>query len=288
MKTTAGNIAKHLGIIVGTTALLVFVMLRPFLAGRYDGLSVPLSTMVQVCGVVGLLLVPIGIAWLAYELRSERKEKRHRFAVASLAAGVVVALAVSLVGVATSGISLGVLTFGIGLYLAVQCVRALKEEENSERNALSAIPLYLVSLPVLILVLQLVLAEPVIEWSRSRAIAQSTEFINAIEQYRAANGTYPASLGATWADYDTGVIGIERHTYARGVEAYNIIFQLPSFLLNDFGTREFVVYNPRDEHTITSHTNWILLATPEESLEGRGWYASHDAGALHWKSFLFD
>jgi hypothetical protein len=244
--------------------------------------------MVQVFGVVGLLLVPTGIAWLVYELRSGSKEKRYRFVFAALAAGVVVALAVSLAGAATNGVSLGVLTFGLALYLAVQCVRALKTVRHAERGAVCAAPLYLISLPVLVSVSQLAIAERATEWSRSRAIAQSAEFIGDIEQYRAVNGTYPPSLGATWADYDTGVVGIERHTYARRGEAYNVFFELPSFLLKDFGTREFVVYNPLDAHTITSHTNWILRATPEQTLEGRGWYASRDTGAPHWRSFLFD
>ena len=288
MSPTGSHVARHLALIAALTAVLVFVMLRPFLPGRHDGLAVPLSTMVQAFGVVGLLLVPVGVAWLVYEVRSGRKDARHRFVLTSLAAGAVVALAVSLVGVATSGLSLGVLTGGATLHAGGRCVRALKREQDAGRGGFNAAPLYLICLPVLVLVFQSVLAARTLDWSRSRAIAHSAPFIGDIERYRAANGMYPESLGATWPDYETGVVGIERHTYARRGDAYNVFFLLPSFLLEDFGTREFVVYNPRDEHTITSHTNGILLSTPERPLEGRGWYASRDTGVPRWKSFLFD
>jgi hypothetical protein len=288
MRPTRSRVARHLALIAGVTAVLVFVMLRPFLPGRHDGLAVPLSTMVQVFGVVGLLLLPVGLAWLVHELRSERKNGRRRYVFASLTAGFVVAAAVSLAGVATSGLALGIVTAGVALSLGVRCVRVLNSETDAERGAFNAAPLYLVCLPVLVLVFQSALAARTLDWSRSRAIAHSASFIGDIERYRAANGMYPASLGATWPDYDTGVVGIERHTYARRGDAYNVFFLLPGFLLKDFGTREFVVYNPRDEHTITSHTNGILLATPDRPLEGQGWYASRDTGVPHWKSFLFD
>jgi len=48
-------------------------MLLPFLPGQYDSLAVPLSMMAQLFGIVGLLLVPLGVVWIAYEYRSEGK-----------------------------------------------------------------------------------------------------------------------------------------------------------------------------------------------------------------------
>ena len=38
-------------------------------------------------------------------------------------------------------------------------------------------------------------------------------------------------------------MGIDRYHYERSGEAYNVIFKEPSL---GFGTRRFVVYNPRD------------------------------------------
>src|SRR5262245_48970604 len=53
------------------------------------------------------------------------------------------------------------------------------------------------------------------------------------------------------------------------------------------GTREFVVYNPRDEQVMTSHNMDLLQRTGELGLR-RGYYAVHDTPHPHWKYFLFD
>jgi hypothetical protein len=64
MKPAIHNIATHLALIIGIATLLVLCMVYPFLPGGYDRLAVPLSTMAQVFGVVGLALVPGGLLWL--------------------------------------------------------------------------------------------------------------------------------------------------------------------------------------------------------------------------------
>lgn len=58
----------HIFRMVALTACLALCMLLPFLPGRYDSLSVPLSMMAQLFGIVGLLVVPVGIVWVAYEV----------------------------------------------------------------------------------------------------------------------------------------------------------------------------------------------------------------------------
>lgn len=57
-----------------------------------------------------------------------------------------------------------------------------------------------------------------------------------------------------------------------------------------FGTREFVMYNPGDQHAMTSHKmDRLQLTPPQLALEqSRGHYAVHDAPHLHWKYFWFD
>jgi hypothetical protein len=59
-------------------------------------------------------------------------------------------------------------------------------------------------------------------------------------------------------------------------------------LFDNIGTREWVVYNPRDEHRMYSHTSWFLLLSPEELERSQGWYAVHDSPTPHWKYFSFD
>ena len=271
---------RHVVFIALLAALLVFVMLRPFLPGRYDALAAPLSTMVQVFGVAGLLVVPIGIAWFVRERQGNGRGKRRSFVPLAVTGALMVALIVSLAGAATGGASLGMLTFMLAGYAGTRAWMA--------HDAPRAVALYLVALPVLVLLAQLTLAAPMTSWSRNHAIAQSEPFIRGIEQYAATNGAYPESLAAEWADYETGIVGSKPYLYARKGAAYNVYFEQPRFLLDRPGTIEFVVYNPRGQHMITGHAATILRSTPARQLEGTGWYEARDTGAPHWKSFLFD
>ena len=59
---------------------------------------------------------------------------------------------------------------------------------QAEAESFNPAPLYLVVVSSAVLILQLSLATPAKEFSRNRAIAQSAEMINDLEQYRAAYG----------------------------------------------------------------------------------------------------
>ena len=105
------------------------------------------------------------------------------------------------------------------------------------------------------------------------------------ERHRAAGGTYPASLLSVWKDYSPAVIGIEKYHYGRSGEAYNLLFEQPAA---DLATREFVVYNPRDEQVATSHAMDCLQYSPERLARARGYFAVHQTPHAHWKYFWFD
>jgi hypothetical protein len=286
----------HLVCMGGATALIVLGILLPFLPGSHDVLALPLSTMTQASGVLGLLLLPVGIPWLVYELRQQARRKRGLpvkarrlfFMLAALAAASVVVLGLSLVGLATVGLSWCVLVLALWLYVVARLVPGLRREMAAETARLHPAPPYLVFLPAAALAAQLVLAGPVTDFSRSRAITQAAELIRDLEGHRAREGSYPSSLAAVWRDYQPSVAGIERYHYAPNGEAYDLFFEQPRFLLDHPGTREFVVYNPLDQHVMISHASWILLLPAEELWRNQGWYALHDAASPHWRRFFFD
>ena len=147
-------------------------------------------------------------------------------------------------------------------------------------------PLYLICLPVFTLLLQLTLAKHLTQQSRNRAIQNADSFIRHIEEYYTQQGQYPLTLQAQNKDYNPGVVGVEKYLYAPHRKGYNLSFEQPRFLLDKFGTREWVVYNPSDENSVYSHTAWLL---PTDQLEpSQGWYASGNTGHQHWIYFLFD
>jgi hypothetical protein len=286
----------HVALIGGLTAVLVLAVFYPFLPGKYDPLALPLSTMAQAFGATGVLLVLPGTAWLAYELRKQwyRKrsiphpDRRHYFALASMITAAIPALAVFLVALMAAGYALAFLTLALYAYLGARLIPRLSALKNSEPADFNPAPLYLVVIPSIVLLLQLMLATPAIEFSRNRAIANSSELIHDIEAYRAANGRDPNTLLAVWKDYDPYIVGIEKFHYAPQGDAYNLFFEQPRLLFDNIGTREFVVYNKLDQHVIPSHATWNLAWTFERLKTRQGWYTVHDAASPHWKYFWFD
>jgi len=288
--------AAHLARMGAITMLIIACMFLPFLPGQYDGLAVTLSAMSQLFGVAGLLLVPIGVLWLAYELtkRARRKrnlphiERAYYFARASIIASSIVAVAISLGAFASIGLTFGFGTLALLAYIVSRLIPKLKLLKNAEPENLNPAPLYLTFIPIAVLVLQVMFAAPATEFSRNYAIARTAELINAIEEYRIANGHYPKSLLAEHQDYEPSVIGIKQYYYEPSGDAYNLFFEQPTFLLANPGTREFVMYNKLDEQTMIAHDSDILRWTPAELQQRRGWYAVHDAPSPHWKYFWLD
>ncbi|MCC7008294.1 MAG: hypothetical protein IT184_05715 [Acidobacteria bacterium] len=271
----------HATLIAGVAALLAFSMVYPFLPGRYDELAVPLSTMAQVFGVVGLALVPGGVLWLIVP--------RYGFPLALLATaiGTGVALVLALFATLSVGNAFGVLTLAIWISVLVRLAPRLKDLRRAGDRRFSPAPFYLVLLPTLAFGSQLALAVPATRWSRDRAMANAGELIADIEQYRTRHGSYPPALQAQHADYVPDVIGVEQYFYAPRGESYNLAFEQPRFLLDRFGTREWVVYNPRGEHRLYSHAA-RLLSSPDLGGSGQGWYASGETGHVYWRYFWFD
>jgi hypothetical protein len=296
MKIRSGKILLHITLMGGITALVVLCILYPFLPGEYDSLAAGLSTMAQVFGVLGLLLLPIGTLWLVHELklRARRirnlpaKARRYSFALVSIVASSLVAVAVSLVAFATTGLSVSVLALSLWAFIVSRFISSLKGLKKTVAVGFNPTPLYLMFIPVAVTLFQLALASPATDYSRSNAITNSAELIHDIEEYHTAHGRYPVSLLAVWKDYYPSVVGIEKYHYAPDGDTYNLFFEQPRFLLDNLGTREFVVYNRLDEHAMISHTSWILILSPEELDTAQGWYAVQDAPSPHWKYFWFD
>ena len=261
--------------------------LLPFLPGGYDTLAVPLSAMSQVFGIVGLLLVPVGALWVASRYSKRLAGKQYGIAIVALIASSIVWLSSSLGAIVGSGPLLAVGVVALWIYVVIRVWPRLRLLKTAPPTSTRPVAFYLLIVPVAVALLQWALVAPAIEFSRNRAIQNSARLIAEIEQHRAANGRYPASLFSVHADIHPGIIGIEKYHYEPSGEAYNLLFEQPAL---HFGTREFVVYNPLDQQTVTSHRLDRLQLTPSElALEHtRGHNAAHDAGHPHWKYFWFD
>lgn len=287
----AVRIAVHLVAALAIATLMVGCILYPLLPGPYDSLARPLAIVVQAASLPALLLVPIGLGWAVSDLRrgpDPAPGQGFFSACAALVVGSLALFVATLAAVAEAGYSLGLLVLAAGIAGLGWLVPRVGRLRTSIRRRPGALPWYLVAVPTMTVLFPWAFASPLTQTSRHRAIANSRELIARIEQFRARFGRYPQTLTAMWRDYDPGVVGVERYHYARQGEGYNLFFEQPRLLLDQFGTREWVVYNPRDEHRVYSHTAWFLLLSPDELERSQGWYLAHDAGVPHWKYFWFD
>ena len=275
----------HLLGITAATAGIILCTLLPFLPGRYDTLAVPLSMIAQLLGKVGLLLVPVGALWMASRYWSRLAGRQYVVAIGALIAALLVWV-ILLVGALMSSLLLGVGALALSAYAVVRMSPRLRLLTSATPRPPSALPLYMLIVPIAVAILQVVLAGPATEFSRSRAIRNSAPLIADIEQYRAVHGRYPTSLLSVWPDYSPTIIGISEYHYEPSGDAYNL-FEQGTFQL---GTREFVMYNPRDQQVMTSHKMDLLQLTPAQLAldQTRGHYAVHDAPHPHWKYFWFD
>jgi hypothetical protein len=272
------------------TVIIVATFL-PFAPGGYDPLAVPLSGMAWALGHVGLWLVPVGGLWLWVSTRQASHSTRSArpapvwLVWVTLGECVFIAIVVVLIAFASSGSQLlaaatavftGLLIFRLG-----RRIRAAQTEMSMPRMA----AVILIVAPIVVLTAQTMLVDAVTTHARNRAIANGAPLIAEIERYRVRRGVYPESLFSVWGDYKPSIVGIDRYHYERSGESYNVIFKEPSL---GFGTRRFVVYNPRDTQRVTVHEQDRLLLDDAALAADNARYTVIQAlPQPHWKAFLF-
>lgn len=284
---------RHVAWMSVAALLVVASTLLPYLPGRYDGLAVTLSASSRLLGLASVLLFPLGAIWLAHELRSHKQGAGRRpgtnleywLALTSIGVLTIVAVAVSVAAAINVGPSLGFGALALCVWCAARLSAKLKAMRSAPVRTFNAAPMYLVVVPAVAAISEIALVGPASEFSRDRAIENSTRLIADIERYREVHGHYPRSLLSLWKDYEPGVMGVEQYHYEPSGDAYNVYFE---HVADQLGTREIVMYNRRDEHEMTSHDMDLLLLTPAELAGRRGYYAVREASRPHWKRFWFD
>jgi hypothetical protein len=252
--------------------------------------------MAQVVGLIGLVMVPIGILWLAHDLRMWRARRRdpaprsnlgYWLALSAIGASTLVIAGVALAAAIHTGPSLGFVVLVVCLYMIRRALVAARRLRIAENTRLHPAPLYLIVVPCCLFAARLWLLPSAVEVSRKRTIEGSARFISAIERYRAAHGYYPLSLASVHHDYDPPTVGVEKYHYEPHGEAYNVFFEQPTFPI---GMQEFVMYNPAGQHVMMVHNQDLLESGRDHVERERAFHAraARDAGVPHWKYFWFD
>jgi len=284
---------RRIGILLILIILLTAAFL-PFLPGTYDPLCIPVSTAIQLFSGISLVTLIPAAFWLVHTFRNQKDlsdplvaEKTIRYIRFYFWTLFPVLLIVAVF--TTFGLSKLLCSSMIASVILVSgfLFKGIKRL-TSNRIPPVCVPSMIFLSPLVLLIMQFLLAEPLTDWSRSRAIDNSHEMIEAIQTYQTRHGKYPATLNAVWKDYYPGITGIEKYHYTYCDSTYQIYFEQPRFLFDNFGIREFVVYSPDDHLMMISHESWHLLLEPDQLKRTQGWYASHPAGKDHWTVFWFD
>jgi hypothetical protein len=173
---------KQLITIAGIGAALLGCLFLPFLPGEYDGLAVGIATMAVLFGFGGLLLVPVGLTWLGFEIfkacrvRGEHSHSRaeYYFAVTALICSLPVIALISIGAWATVGTSAALIFIAAVLtFVARRVFPQLRKLCGSEGDGFNAAPLYLLVLPALVVVTVLAWGRNAERFSRERAMANA-------------------------------------------------------------------------------------------------------------------
>lgn len=270
--------------VLASGGVVLLLTLLPFLPGDHDPLAVPLSMMARVLGFAGLLFVPVGVVWAFAAGQGAPARRPFLCAAAAFMVGVLLVVCLSFAAFLSAGALLAMITGAAGAATMATLATRVKRMKVAPPQRVGVV-LWLVVLPLAVFMLQRALLRPAVEFSRSRAIENSAALIADIEAYRLTRGHYPPSLLSVYRDYKPRVIGIDRFRYEPHLETFNVLFEQPSASLS---VREFVVYNPLDQQTATSHAMDVLQYTPDELQRARGYFAVHAGPKPHWMSFLFD
>jgi hypothetical protein len=274
------KILSHISKQVIILTVLILGIIYPFLSGDFDRLAMPLSVMIQGFGVLGLTLSLLGLIWLLVP------GKYKIFSMISVYFFGLLIIVFTFFAYLISGILFGIAAFSLLVSIMLKLRQTIMKP--LERETIAFVPIYLIVLPLSVLTVQLLIAKPITNLSRDRTIANAKDYIIEIEKIYTRNGYWPKTLQAMYKDYYPNIVGVEKFHYLPFGNSYNLSFEQPRFFLDIIGTKEWVVYNPKDEHRVYSHTSWFLLLSPQEPEIRQGWYSSTDTKHKHWKSFFFD
>ena len=251
----------HWLLLIAANLVFAICIFLPFLPGRYDQLSVGLSGMAQVAGIIGLPLSFIGILWIV------NRRNAYYYAIIAGCFGILISLFLGLCLLLGAGVSAAIALLLAVVIAACNWIPTIKKMKHQQRPGPAMAPLYLLSIPLIALTIRLLFITPVSNYSRNHAIEQAQSVINAIESYHTQKGSYPESIEYLYDLPSPSIMGIHAFHYEKNGSAYNLSFIQWQHVL---ATKEVVMYNKNDEHNVKGH------------------FASYPARQPHWKYYWLD
>jgi hypothetical protein len=240
--------------------------------------------MSQLFSYVGLLLVPLGLFWLWFEITkrktaTESDKKTRRFAIATILMLGFIIMIVSVGALTNYNLSFGILFLVICFYLLTRTYLKFKRQGFSNNSGYNPFPIYIITIPIVVALVRFTFITTGVEFSRNYAIKKSEPLITAIEAHYETNGRYPISLQALHPDILPGIMGIDQYHYEPNGTAYNLYFKQFS---DELDVEEIVMYNKFDEQAFAAHVLDILVYSGEALALRRGDRHRYKLSTPHW------
>lgn len=164
----------------------------------------------------------------------------------------------------------GLLLIPIGL---IWTSREILKVRRKEKQNLKVFSLFLWTIPLILFVTSILLAEKVRYFSRNFAMSNASNLIRAIESFHAEKNEYPNELKDLSPDFikqipTPRIMGISRYNYSKKGNSFNVAFSQNVIMSFNF---EVVVYDPTENHKAEGE-----LTTLYETGNGK------------WKYYIYD
>jgi hypothetical protein len=274
--------------------LLVIVIMLQFLPGPPNKIILGLSILAQCAGFFGLVLVPVGAAWLLLEFIRLHTGNHYRklilfFAItATVIITALILLFLLLIYFALDETLLAILALAPVMVIFRQVIKGIKALKKNTAISLHRAPLYLITIPLLSFLTDLYLIEPASEFSRDYAIQKSEKLIASIEEYKVREGQYPESFDDLKGTYlekvpNPSVMGIQGFRYNKINDSYSLSF---SQWLDWGSLEEIVLYDKNDLHKKINR--FIDYDYSLDLYRVNGAFAIHDTGHDEWTYYHCD
>ena len=282
--------------LLAVNILLIFLIVSPFLPGPPNRFVNGLSILGQATGLAGLLLVPVALIWIVYEIRKAKLANTkinwkvpYFLAITFL---VIVFLIFGLFAIAIyyiegwiTGTLVSLVIIAV-MWLVLRGVLRLRRKDDKRFNPT---PIYLSTLPVIAFLANLFIVTPISEYSRNASIRQAQGLINMIEDYKFREGDYPESIDVLREKYNTRipnpkVMGVLNYRYNKINEDYSLSFS--QWL--EWGSLEVIVLYDKNNLRNRLKGRYAEWDYSFDLCRTNGAFASYDTKFENWRYYLCD
>jgi|GEM_PF-74210 len=278
-------------------SLLVLLIIAPFLPGPAIKPLIGLSMFGQATGLIGLLLVPVALVWIVYEIRKTKlangKTLNWRIPYwLSVVSLLIVALALTFLTIAISfqeGVISAIIVFLVFVAVLISAVRGISRLKIKGERKFNTTPVYLLTIPVIAFLTNLFVVKPLSNYSMNVAIQRSHELITSIESYKLKEGKYPESIDDLKGVYFKNVpgpriMGITKFRYNKIDENYSLSFS--QWL--EWGSLEVIVLYDKNNLRNNLKGRYAEWDYSFDLCRTKGAFASYDTKFENWRYYLCD